>query len=128
MKTLVRFAGPVLAVLATVTLPARAEAGRVVFWVGRPRICTPAYRPVVVRPVRVHPAVAPREARIFDHGYNVGYRDGFRNGAARAAVRSPVVYRVPVRRWTYAAPCRTVRVIRSAPCYSSRSFRFSIRW
>ena len=114
MKALVKFAGPVLAVLAMMALAARAEAGHIVFWMGGGGACAPAYRPVVVqavvvRPVMVQPAVVQPVV------------------VYRPVVYQPVVYG-PSWGWTYAPAYRPVRIIHAAPRQPVRHFGFRARW
>ena len=120
MRTFVKFAGPVLAVLVTMALAAQAEAAHIVFWIGGGGACTPAYRSVVVqsvvvRPVVVQPAVVQPVVV-------------YRPVVYRPVVYQPVVYGPP-RGWTYAPVYRPVRVIhRAAPCQPVRHFGFRARW
>jgi len=124
MKALVKFAGPVLAVLAMMALAARAEAGHIVFWMGGGGACAPAYRPVVVqavvvRPVMVQPAVVQPV---------VVYRPVvYQPVVYQPVVYQPVVYG-PSWGWTYAPAYRPVRIIHAAPRQPVRHFGFRARW
>jgi len=125
MRTFVKFAGPVLAVLVTMALAAQAEAAHVVFWIGIGGSCTPAYRPVVIQPVVVQPAVVQPVAVYQPVVYQpVVYQP---------VVYQPVVYQSvvygPPCGWTYAPVYRPVWVIHhAAPCYPARHFGFRARW
>ena len=120
MRTFVKFAGPVLAVLVTMALAAQAEAAHVVFWIGVGGACAPAYRSVVVQSVVVRPVVVqPAVVQPVVVYQPVVYQP---------VVYQPVVYGPPCG-WTYAPVYRPVRVIHhAAPCYPARHFGFRARW
>ena len=130
MRTFVKFAGPVLAVLVTMVLAAQAEAAHVVFWIGGGGACTPAYRSVVVQSVVVRPVVVqPAVVQPVVVYQPVVYQPV----VYQPVVYQPVVYRPvvygPPRGWTYAPVYRPVRVIhRAAPCQPARHFGFRARW
>jgi len=139
MKALVKFAGPVLAVLAMMALAARAEAGHIVFWMGGGGACAPAYRPVVVqavvvRPVMVQPAVVQPVVVYRPVVYQpVVYQPVvYQPVVYQPVVYQPVVYQPvvygPSWGWTYAPAYRPVRIIHAAPRQPVRHFGFRARW